>query len=155
MDAIPYEDLQSVLSYADVGYVSYAGDELNTLFSAPGKVYEYLKAGLVLMTDETCCIASYLHSYRCGAILPQKPHVDHVSTALSALAENPSEVKAMKRRAFQLFVDHFVFEVQVRPLLELAIALASEEFLPPQERPQPKLSGHRSAEPLVAKQEGQ
>ena len=49
-DAIPYAELQQIIINADFGFVTYRGDTLNTTFAAPGKLYEYLKAGLVVMT---------------------------------------------------------------------------------------------------------
>ena len=50
IDEIPYRDLPSVLKEADIGFVHYIGENLNTRFSAPGKLYEYMRAGLAVLS---------------------------------------------------------------------------------------------------------
>ncbi|MDA7877726.1 hypothetical protein N9A89_06645, partial [Akkermansiaceae bacterium] len=63
IDEIPYLEMQEVLPAADLGFSFYLGDTLNTRFSAPGKVYEYLKAGLLVLTDTQSCIHEMLNAY--------------------------------------------------------------------------------------------
>ena len=49
---VPYQELHNILALCDAGFVHYVGDSINTRFSAPGKLYDYLRAGLPHMTEE-------------------------------------------------------------------------------------------------------
>ena len=50
---VPHKDLQAMLEYCDIGIVSYSNEDLNNVYCAPNKVYEYAQAGLaVLATDQ-------------------------------------------------------------------------------------------------------
>ena len=65
LDFVPYTELQRIIRLMDVGYITYEPNTLNTYFSAPGKLYEYLKAGLVVLTDHKSCLKRELAAAGC------------------------------------------------------------------------------------------
>jgi hypothetical protein len=124
IDEIPYRELQEVLPYADVGFVTYRGDTLNTLFSAPGKIYEYLKAGLLILSDKNCCISDEILMYDCGILFPRPITDIGVRQAVEKIMQNKSEIERRKLASKELFKDRFSFEQQVMPVVEKIIFFA-------------------------------
>jgi len=117
VDAIPYGEMQKVLTHADVGYAHYLADTLNTRFSAPGKLYEYLRAGLILLSDDECCLRAEARSADCGAFFPRPATVEGISRALAELRLRSAALPEMKLRSRALFDAHFSLEQQMQPLL--------------------------------------
>lgn len=115
LDPVPYSHLQSVLSFGDIGFVTYRGDTLNTKFSAPGKIYEYLKAGLIIFTDENSCINEAIVDAECGVLFPSSFDEWHINLALDKV--KTLEVLRGKANSADLFKRRFAFEMQLQPLL--------------------------------------
>lgn len=50
--AVPYAELGAILSHFDVGYLFYGNDNLNNLYCAPNKIYEYASVGLPILAND-------------------------------------------------------------------------------------------------------
>ncbi len=118
LDEIPYAEMQSLLPLADVGFAHYLGDTLNARFSAPGKLYEYLRAGLILLTDEDCCLRAEVGAADCGAFFPAPATISSIQNALEKLVRRRSEIAQMKTRSRVLFQTHFNMEIQMQTLIK-------------------------------------
>lgn len=120
-DEVHYDELSKVLSYADIGFAVYLGDSLNTKFSAPGKIYEYLKAGLAILTDYKCCIVSEISAYNCGIIIPQESQNNHVlkDVIFNEILDQHQKINDMKFQSKNLYQDLFDFSQQFKPLVSL------------------------------------
>ena len=116
VDEIPYAEMQEILPHADVGFAHYLGDTLNTRFSAPGKLYEYLRAGLTLLSDDECCLRAEARSADCGAFFPTPGTVNGISLSIAELCRRSAELPEMKQRSRVLFDAHFSLEQQMQPL---------------------------------------
>lgn len=115
VNAISYKELQQVINKGDIGFVHYRGDTLNTYFSAPGKLYEYLKAGLAILTDKNTCISEDLEATN-SAITFNVPLSDNVLTEiLKNITVN--EINQKKQNARELFMNRYSFENQTTALL--------------------------------------
>lgn len=138
VDEIPYRELSHVLRAGDAGFGTYRGDSLNTRFSAPGKLYEYLKCGLVILSDDQCCIYAEAVASGCAAFFPKPVTDDGVRKAIADLLERRHEVAEMKAAARTLFETRLCMEEQIRPLLQQ---------LPPPPPAEPVQNKLRVAEP--------
>jgi len=115
---VPYRELPTILQDADVGFVHYVGDCLNTRFSAPGKLYEYLRAGLAVLTDSESCETAALAAADCVAFFPRPATSQSVGAAVELLVRRRHELDAMKDRARRLFAERLCLERQILPLLQ-------------------------------------
>ncbi|MEP2770521.1 MAG: hypothetical protein ABJH05_00125 [Fulvivirga sp.] len=116
VDQVPYLQLQLLFAHADIGHVYYYPDTLNTLFSAPGKMYEYLKGGLVILTDNNSCIKTDLERYGCG-IFYTPGDIKSLMSSLSLFSSNSNLLKQMKSQSKLLFKERYNLENQVYPLV--------------------------------------
>lgn len=118
IDEVPYPELSLVLSRCDAGFATYLGDTLNTRFSAPDKVYEYLKSGLIIVSDEECCIYPEASTVGCGMFFP-RPVTDHgIQSALRQLLDDREKREKMKAASRGLFESRLCMEKQMTPLIE-------------------------------------
>lgn len=118
IDSIDYREMKLILPWFDVGYVTYVGDTLNTYFAAPGKVYEYLKAGLIILTDAGITICDDLVQYQCGVFFEKPVQAKQIQERLELLAGKLSSVPVMKDNARKLFIEKYSFEKQMEKLTE-------------------------------------
>jgi|GEM_PF-5901884 len=116
IDEIPYRELPQVLRAGDVGFGTYLGDTLNTRFSAPGKLYEYLKSGLAILSDDQCCIYAEATAAGCGVFFPKPITDEGVKEAIECLLQRGQATK-MKAAARRLFETKLCMEEQIKPLL--------------------------------------
>ena len=117
LDRVPYDELQGILLQRDIGYVTYEPLWLNNYFSAPGKVYEYLKAGLVVLTDNASCLSQKLALNDCGEFFPINPSEEDIRAALHRLVSKRNDIETMKEKALELFERELSFDKQMEPLL--------------------------------------
>ena len=118
VDEVPYRELPALVALADVGFAAYQPDTLNTKFCAPGKIYEYLKGGVLVMTDDESSIAAELRYTGAGLLLSRPITTRSVATALGTLVGRPEEVRRRREAARRLFEERFAFERQVTPVLD-------------------------------------
>lgn len=113
--AVPYAELQGVMEQGDIGFVHYLGDNLNTYFSSPGKLYEYLKAGLAIMTDNMSCVQEYLERYEAGLYFSRPLDDAGMLKLLNGLDRQMLRVR--KENARRLFEEKLSFERQMVDLI--------------------------------------
>jgi len=117
LDRVPYNELQGILLQRDIGYVTYEPLWLNNYFSAPGKVYEYLKAGLVVLMDNASCLSRELALNDCGEFFPINPSEEDIRAALHRLVSKRDDIQKMKEKALKLFEQELCLDKQMEPLL--------------------------------------
>jgi glycosyltransferase involved in cell wall biosynthesis len=118
IDSIDYREMNIILPWFDVGYVTYIGDTLNTYFAAPGKVYEYLKAGLIILADSGITVFDDLLRHRCGIFFDKPARAEKIHDQLNTLALDHKRIFEMKENARKLFIEKYSFERQIMKLNE-------------------------------------
>jgi hypothetical protein len=114
VDSIDYSEMNNLLTWFDVGYVTYVGDTLNTYFAAPGKLYEYLKASLVILTDEGITLHNELLSHQCGVFFSKPVTREGIEEQINFLAAELTRIPVMKSNARKLFLETYSFDKQIR-----------------------------------------
>jgi glycosyltransferase involved in cell wall biosynthesis len=127
IDEVGYGELAAVLSGADAGFVHYVGDTINTRFSAPGKIYEYLRSGLAIVTDKDCCIANELAAQEVGFFFERPVSRASIAVALRRLVASHSRIRQTRINAKDMFAGEFNLEAQMDGLLEAMTSHAKLE----------------------------
>lgn len=117
LDEIPYSELQGVLQGMDIGFVTYEPRSLNTYFASPSKLYEYLKASLVVLTDHGSCLGRELKAAGCAEFFCRSPSEEDIQAALRRLVSRRSDIAKMREKAGELFEGEFAFDKQMEPFL--------------------------------------
>jgi glycosyltransferase involved in cell wall biosynthesis len=115
VDSVHYFELNSLISMGDIGFVHYLGDNLNTYFSSPGKLYEYLKSGLAILTDVEACIAEDIRINKAG-ILFDKP-LKHSELEIILQNYSTEQINIMKKNSFKLYNQQYKFNDQMKGLI--------------------------------------
>ncbi|MDX1628292.1 MAG: glycosyltransferase [Fulvivirga sp.] len=117
IDQVPYNDLPLLFKNSDIGHVYYKPDTLNTLFSAPGKLYEYLKGGLMILTDKNACIINELIANSCCLIFDFNDK-QALMEKLNWLAGNRDYLTKAKANARRLSENVYNFKSQSKYLFK-------------------------------------
>lgn len=148
VDEIPYAELPHVLAACDVGFATYRGDTLNTRFSAPGKLYEYIKSGLIILSDSDCCIRTEAEAANCGVFFPHPVSEEGIRMALIQLLRSQGNLDQMKSSSRALFENRLCLEKQMAPLVaELEVNWGGAPSLGITTSSSPNLHHERPARP--------
>lgn len=117
LDSVPYKELADHLENYDIGYVTYAlGKNLNDRFSAPGKIYDYISAGVIPMTDTESPIALQLEAANCGFIFSYPPDIQSIGDAVDRAVEGRDGIERMRARLQIVFNESLSQQRQLIPL---------------------------------------
>jgi glycosyltransferase involved in cell wall biosynthesis len=96
---VPYEELLSWTSSADIGLSVFDPDiSLSTRYCLPNKVFEYLMAGLPVLTTPLDAVVEIVQQYGAGVEIPRlEPRL--VATALNYILAKPDELARMRNAA--------------------------------------------------------
>ena len=97
------DELHSVLRISDAGLCSYAEQALQSL---PNKPFEYMAAGLVLINSLPGELADLVNTQDIG-VCYQAGQPENLLHLLEEILQRPDWINDAKRRAHQVFVDHF------------------------------------------------
>lgn len=70
--SIPYKHLGSILKRCDVGYLSYPMTNLNNIYCAPNKIYEYASVELPMICNDNPNLISIVGASRIGICVSEK-----------------------------------------------------------------------------------
>lgn len=95
VDKLPWEELMRYTKSADLGLTLDKSTNLNHNFSLPNKLFDYISAGMPVLSSDLPEIAKVLNRYNCGVIIddvtPQK-----ISMALNDMINNPESLTGMR-----------------------------------------------------------
>jgi len=117
--AAPYAELLSWTVSADLGLILYTPETShNVLYCLPNKLFEYLMAGLPVLSSQLPAVAEVLTRYEVGQGCPSlEPEV--VAASIAAMLADEEGLAAMRRRALAASATDLKWENEQNALLTL------------------------------------
>jgi glycosyltransferase involved in cell wall biosynthesis len=103
-------ELVAAAAEADVGVIPYVGPNLNHVFACPNKVSQYMQAGLALLSsDDLLYVSDLVQRFGCGLTFDPRRR-DTLQAAVETIAQNPDELRRMKRASAEAANREFNWE---------------------------------------------
>ncbi len=113
----PYSDMQRALKEVDIGIMFYASEWLNERYCSPGKLCEYFRAGIAVLTSGQETLKTVVDEKGVGVVTdPDDPR--RLAADITRMAESREELAEMGRRARALHEDDWNFEKQAAPFFK-------------------------------------
>ncbi len=124
--AVPYTQLLDWTASADIGLIIYSPDySLNVQMCLPNKFFEYLMAGLPVLSSQLLVVAGLIHDYEVGQIVTSlEPAV--VGKAISRMLTDQVELDRMHHNALKASQD-FCWKKEKEQLICLYQKVSSDK----------------------------
>jgi glycosyltransferase involved in cell wall biosynthesis len=120
---VPYERLAAVTASADIGVLLYANDCRNNYYCAPNKLYEYLHAGLPVVTSNFPGLIDVVETLELGACVnPDSP--EDIARGIAFLLDGERR-KEITNRAIAISAEKFHWDREFEKILTLYRSLKS------------------------------
>jgi len=114
--AVEMSEMISVASEADIGLVPIRATNLNHRYCLPNKMFEYMAAGLALVTNDLADPASIVRDLGLGRVV-DIDDAEATSRAIIDLAADPRELWECGHRAWEAVGKTFNWEAEFDPLI--------------------------------------
>lgn len=115
--AVAYKDLMQLLTHYDVGVSFYDGKDTNTLYASPAKLFEYMRAGLALLSTCQPTPARIIGESASGLLVDiTKP--GQLLNILGNLLQQPELLRQMRHNAINSFHQRYAYEQQAKALVD-------------------------------------
>ncbi len=116
--AVPYNELLSWTTSADLGLTIFKpGYTRSIRYCLPNKLFEYLMAGLPVLSSQLDAIADVLNTYGVGRILPSL-EPEEVGAAINSMLADPDALAQMRQNALEAARKEFHWEKEKLKLIE-------------------------------------
>ena len=117
--AVPYAELLSWTASADLGLTLFSPDFSPSIrYCLPNKLFEYLMAGLPVLSSQLPAVAEVLARYEVGQVCPSlEPEV--VASSIATMLADEEGLAAMRRRALAASATDLNWEQEQTTLLHL------------------------------------
>jgi len=116
---VPYEELLNWTASADIGLIVSSPDySLNVRMSLPNKLFEYLMAGLPVLSSQLPAIAEVINTYDVGQIVSSLVPAE-IAAAINAMLEDQAALERMHHNALEAAQHELSWEKEQRKLLRL------------------------------------
>lgn len=116
---VPYTELLEWTASADIGLIVYAPDySPNVQMMLPNKLFEYMMAGLPVLSSSLEAIVEVIHTYQIGQILPSLASTD-IGAAINHMLTEPLALASMRERALHAAREEYYWEKEHSRLLSL------------------------------------
>jgi glycosyltransferase involved in cell wall biosynthesis len=116
---VPYEELLDWTASADIGLTLIPPDgTLNMRTCLPNKLFEYLMAGLPVLTSPMEAVAPLVTSYDVGQVAPSLEAED-LGAAINAILKDAASLSRMHRNALNATYSEFNWENESLKLIQL------------------------------------
>jgi len=106
----PYEELLDWTASADIGLTIFQPDYTHSIrFCLPNKLFEYLMAGLPVLTSPLDAIAEFIKTYNVGQIVSSLAPAD-VATAINTMLADRIALARMSRNALEAAENELCWE---------------------------------------------
>ena len=116
---VPYSELLNWTASADIGLTVYAPDySKNVQMMLPNKLFEYLMAGLPVLTSELESIAEVVRTYEVGHIVfSLEPR--NIAAAINTMLSNRAALAVMHYNALKAAQNSLCWEQELSKLIQL------------------------------------
>ena len=116
---VPYIELLEWTSSADIGLILYPPDySLNIQMCLPNKFFEYLMAGLPVLSSPLVAILDIVKNYDIGRVVFSLTPED-IGAAINAMLADHAALSQMRRNALEASEHDFCWEKESRRLIRL------------------------------------
>ena len=116
---VPYEELLDWTSSADIGLIAYEPDySLNFQMCLPNKLFEFLMAGVPVLTSSLDAVIDVVNTYHVGKILPSLDPVD-IARAIHCMLVDSVDLASMRQNALNAAQNEFNWEKESHNLIHL------------------------------------
>lgn len=123
--AVPYEELLDWTVSADIGLTIFKpGYTRSIRYCLPNKLFEYLMAGLPVVSSELDAIAELLKTYDVGQILPSLAPSD-IGAAINSMLSDPVALARMRSNALTAAREEFHWEKEKQTIVQLYDAIVA------------------------------
>jgi glycosyltransferase involved in cell wall biosynthesis len=129
---VPYDELLDWTSSADIGLTLLPPDySLSIEKCLPNKFFEYLMAGLPVLTSRLDAIVEVIETYAVGRVIPSLSPQD-ISAAINSVLNDQESLERMRTNALEIAQARFCWEKESQELIRLY-----QKILAKQNRPSP------------------
>lgn len=119
LPAVPYDELLDWSSSADMGLIVLPPDySLSIRFCLPNKFFEYIMAGLPVLSSNLDAVAAMIDHYDVGKVLANVTSLT-IGDAINAMLANQEELAAMRMHEFKAVRDGLTWEDESGQLVQL------------------------------------
>jgi glycosyltransferase involved in cell wall biosynthesis len=114
---MPYREMMQYTHNADIGLTLDKDSNINYQFSLPNKVFDYLRAGIAIISSDLIELRKVIESTASGVLL-DKVSPECIAQEVNKLISSPEKLKELKANA-QLHANKYAWEEEVKALLEV------------------------------------
>ncbi len=124
--AVPYNELLSWTTSADLGLTIFKpGYTRSIRYCLPNKLFEYLMAGLPVLSSQLDAIAEVLKTYGVGHILPSL-EPSEIGASINAMLADADALAAMRHNALEAAREEFHWEKEKKKLIQFYQKIVSQ-----------------------------
>jgi glycosyltransferase involved in cell wall biosynthesis len=134
-DAPGYAELLMLFSVCDMGILLYPNNGIGHFYQSPGRLTEYLRCGLPIVTSQFPGLELLVLKYRIGEVADPY-NSKEVAAAIRRIGDVPESEAALRRQELrELAESEFVYEVQSVPVFEKMLGAVVQEEATHSNRP--------------------
>jgi len=114
---MPYREMMQYTHNADIGLTLDKDSNINYQFSLPNKVFDYLRAGIAIISSDLIELRKVIESTASGVLL-DKVSSECIAQEVNKLISSPEKLNELKANA-QLHANKYAWEEEVKALLEV------------------------------------
>ncbi len=116
---VPYVELLDWTVSADIGLTIFPPEySLSIRFTLPNKLFEYLMAGVPVLSSQLDAVEDVIRTYDVGQVVPSLAPAD-LGTAISAMLNDQQTLERMRHNALQIAKKEFYWEKESQQLVRL------------------------------------
>ena len=95
---LPFAEMMAITQQADLGVTLDKSTNINYLFSLPNKLFDYIQAGVPVLSSALPEIERIINQYQCGVVISNVTP-ETIALAIKQLQSNPAHLNLMKDNA--------------------------------------------------------
>jgi glycosyltransferase involved in cell wall biosynthesis len=123
---VPYKELLDYTASADVGLIFYSPDYPEVQMYLPNKIFEYIMAGLPILSSQVDTVTEVIKTYDVGQILPSFAPAE-IGEAINALLADRGALDRMRRNALAASRQDLNWENEGQQLIQLYQSILSDK----------------------------